>query len=233
MTPSTEPSRSARSAPRGTSKGMRASAIAFLARTMRWPIVVSAARKARAISAVVSPPRRRSVRATRDSAGRMGWQAVKIRRRRSSPTSSSSRSIRSVSVSGLFSSSVRPTSSSLAWAMVRWRKWSMARRLAVCISQAPGFCGTPPCGQVLRAISSASWASSSAKEMSRTMRARPATRRACSIFQTLVMARWVSEGALIGTAQQGRDEMKTPRDMCHTGSCRWANVWRDQATFSL
>src|ERR1700694_3963902 len=41
------------------------------------------------ISSVVSPPRTRSVSATRASFERTGWQAVKMRPRRSSPVSSS------------------------------------------------------------------------------------------------------------------------------------------------
>jgi len=52
-------------------------------------------RKARAISSVFNPPRSLSVSATRDSVGRTGWQARNIRRRRSSPTSSSIASSRS------------------------------------------------------------------------------------------------------------------------------------------
>ena len=56
MTSSTEGSRAARSAPRGTSKVSPAFAIAFFARTMRWAIVASLDRKARAISSVVRPP---------------------------------------------------------------------------------------------------------------------------------------------------------------------------------
>ena len=55
MTSSTEASRAARSAPRGTSKGTRASASVRLARTMRWAMVGSGTRKARAISSVVEP----------------------------------------------------------------------------------------------------------------------------------------------------------------------------------
>ena len=44
-----------------------------------------ATRNARAISSVVRPPSRRSVSATRASVDSTGWQAVKIRRSRSSP----------------------------------------------------------------------------------------------------------------------------------------------------
>ena len=62
---------------------------------MRWAIVGSGTRNARAISSVVSPPSRRSVSATRASVDSTGWQAVNISRSRSSPTSSSSAASRS------------------------------------------------------------------------------------------------------------------------------------------
>ena len=55
------------SAPRGTSNGTRASASVRLARTIRWAIVASGTRKARAISSVVRPPSSRRVSATRAS----------------------------------------------------------------------------------------------------------------------------------------------------------------------
>ena len=54
------------------------SASVRLARTMRWAIVGSGTRKARAISSVVRPPSRRSVSATRASVESTGWQAVNI-----------------------------------------------------------------------------------------------------------------------------------------------------------
>ena len=88
MTSSTEESRAARSAPRGTSKLSPAFPIVLLARTMRWAIVTSLDRKARAISSVVRPPTTRSVSATRASAESTGWQAVKMRPSSSSPRSS-------------------------------------------------------------------------------------------------------------------------------------------------
>ena len=59
MTSSTDDSRAASSAPRGTSNGTRASASVRLARTMRCATVGSGTRKARAISSVVRPPSRR------------------------------------------------------------------------------------------------------------------------------------------------------------------------------
>ena len=71
----------------------------------------------------------------------------------------------------------------------------MARCLAVAISQAPGLSGTPDSGQRSSAATSASWASSSARPTSRTIRARPAISRADSILQTAWIARCVSEAA--------------------------------------
>ena len=62
----------------GPRTGTRASASVRLARTMRWAMVGSGTRNARAISSVVRPPSRRSVSATRASVERTGWQAVKI-----------------------------------------------------------------------------------------------------------------------------------------------------------
>ena len=73
------PRRAPSSAPRGTSNGTRASASVRLARTMRWAMVGSGTRNARAISSVVRPPSRRSVSATRASVDSTGWQVVKIR----------------------------------------------------------------------------------------------------------------------------------------------------------
>ena len=62
---------------------------------MRWATVGSETRKARAISSVVRPPISRSVSATRASVASTGWQAVKTRRSRSSPMSSSRAASRS------------------------------------------------------------------------------------------------------------------------------------------
>ncbi len=93
MTSSTDDRRAASSAPRGTSKGTCASARVRLARTIRWAMVGSGTRNARAISSVVRPPSKRSVSATRASVERTGWQAVNTRRRRSSPMSSSMRGV--------------------------------------------------------------------------------------------------------------------------------------------
>ncbi len=63
----------------------------------------------------------------------------------------------------------------------------MARFFAAAISQAPGFSGTPETGQRSSAVTRASWASSSAKPTSRSMRAKPAISRGDSILQMASM----------------------------------------------
>ena len=77
---STSPTRPGSSAASGTRNGIRAAAILRLARVSRCAIVVSATRKARAISATVRPPSNRRVSATRASGASAGWQQVKISR---------------------------------------------------------------------------------------------------------------------------------------------------------
>ena len=52
----------------GTTYGIRAARILFFARTSLWAIVTSGTRNALAISAVVSPPTARNVRAIADGA---------------------------------------------------------------------------------------------------------------------------------------------------------------------
>jgi hypothetical protein len=69
---------------------MPALRILRLALTSRWAMVVSETRNARAISAVVSPVKVLSVRATLASNRSAGWQQVKIRRSLSSCTPLSS-----------------------------------------------------------------------------------------------------------------------------------------------
>jgi hypothetical protein len=49
---------------------------------MRWAMVGSGVRKARAISSVVRPLRRRRARAARDSVGMMGWQTEQEKQRK-------------------------------------------------------------------------------------------------------------------------------------------------------
>ena len=87
---------------------------------MRWAIVGSGTRNARAISSVVRPPSSRSVSATRASVDSTGWQAMNTSRSRSSPTSSSSaasRVRRRRSPAALSSS--RPSSSCLRSSSLR------------------------------------------------------------------------------------------------------------------
>ena len=190
MTSSTDESRSARSAPRGTSNGTFASASVRLARTMRCAIVGSGKRKARGISGVVRPPSKRSVSATRASVERTGWQAVNTRRNRSSPTSSSS--FASISGVSRSSSSSCPSASTFWASLVFRRSASIARCLATTISQPPGLSGTPDSGHCDSAATSASCASSSAVPTSRTMRASRAISRGDSIRQSASMARCTS-----------------------------------------
>ena len=76
--------------------------------------------------------------------------------------------------------------------LVLRRNWSIARRLAVAISHAPGFRGMPVAGHCSSAATSASCASSSASPTSRTMRASPAMSFADSIRQTASIASRVS-----------------------------------------
>ena len=59
----------------------------------------------------------------------------------------------------------------------------MARCFAVAVSHAPGFGGTPVEGQRSSATTNASWATSSARPTSRTIRATVAITRADSIRQ--------------------------------------------------
>ena len=129
MTASTAASRSGSSASPGTRYGIPAALIFFLARTIRWAIVGSGTRNARAICGVSRPPRSRSVSATWAVRASAGWQQVKISRSRSSftgPTGSggSSRPCRSAACA---CRSCRDAS---------LRSWSMARFLAVVVIHA-------------------------------------------------------------------------------------------------
>src|SRR4249919_2917797 len=192
--------RCSRSAGPGTSIGTRASARLRLARTIRCATVASLTRKARAISAVVSEPTRRMVRATRASVASTGWQAVKIRLSRSSSISSPAASAGSSSASRERSSTARPSSSSLRAAISLWRSRSIARFLAVAISQAPGLSGTPVRGHRSSAARSASWARSSATPTSPVIRASAAISRVDSILQTASIARRASRSLIVSPA---------------------------------
>src|SRR5579859_2667686 len=191
MTSSTEASRAARSAPRGASKLSPALAIVFFARTMRWAIVASLARKARAISSVARPPMTRSVSAARASADRMGWQAVKMRPSSSSPGSLLAAVSMTSAAPSCSASSARAICSCLRRRILSRRIASMARRLAAVISQAPGLAGTPVLGHSDRAMTRASCASSSARSTLRTTRTRPAMSLARSMRKIASIARCV------------------------------------------
>ncbi len=115
-----------------------------------------------------------------------------MRRRRSSPTSSSIAASKSATAISRRASSARPSSSCLRWSRLPRRSRSMARCFAVVMSQAPGLSGTPDSGHRSRATTRASWASSSARPTSRTIRASPPMSRADSILQTASIVRWVS-----------------------------------------
>src|SRR5215217_1727567 len=171
----------------------RASRILPLARTRRWAMVASGTRKARAISAVVSPPSSRRVRATWTPGSRAGWQQVKIRRSRSSPTAPSS------------------AGSSRAWRRAAWawrsardasrRRRSMARLRAVVMIHPAGLGGAPASGQRCTAVANASWTASSATSMSPKVPTRTATARPYCSRNT----RSISAAARPGTPSSALD----------------------------
>ena len=163
---------------------MRAALILAFARVIRWPMVDSCTRKAREISGTVRPPTMRRVSATRASGARAGWQHVKIRRSRSSsiaPRGSGGSS--SYTICACFCLSSR---------LFSRRIRSMALRLAVVVSHAPGLGGTPSAGHRSTAIANASAADSSAMSRSPKRRVREATTRAHSSRCVRVMASWTS-----------------------------------------
>src|SRR5882762_5576696 len=118
---------------------------------------------------------------------------MNTRRSRSSPISSSFAVSKFATAISCWVSSSRPSSACLRSRSLFRRKRSMARCLAVAMSQAPGLSGTPDSGHRSRAATRASCASSSARPASRTIRARPAMSLADSILQTASMMRCVSE----------------------------------------
>src|SRR5262245_5670870 len=137
-------------------------------------MVGSLTRNARAISGVPSPPRVRSVSATRASMARAGWQQVKIRRRRSSViTGASSGTSGSMETAG---SSVL-SSSSFSLPRRSGRSRSIALLRAAVVIQAPGLSGIPRSGQTCIAAMNASWTASSARSKSPRTRIREAVAR--------------------------------------------------------
>ena len=121
-------------------------------------MVASGTRKARAISAVVSPPRSRSVSATWAPTPSAGWQHVKISRSRSSPM-------------GPVSAGSLLASSRAAWACrssrdASRRRRSIARLRAVVMIHPAGLGGSPAEGHRSTATVNVSWTASSATPMS-------------------------------------------------------------------
>src|SRR5438093_2020996 len=157
-------------------------------------MVETGTRKAPPISSVVRPPRTRRVSASLASLERIGWQAMKMRPRRSSPISSSMAA--SKSMPSWARSASRPISSYLRSRVLRRRIRSWAWCFAVPMSQAPGRSGTPPPGHCSSAATRASCASSSAVPMSPTTRVSPAMSRADSMRQIASIARCASAAAV-------------------------------------
>src|SRR5438093_1891000 len=151
-------------------------------------MVDTGTRKARAISSVVRLASKRSVSATRASGERTGWQEMNMRRRRSSPTSSSVAVSRSATAISCWTSSSRPSSSCLRSSRSLRRRRSIPRCFAVVMSQAPGLSGTPDSGHCSSAATRASCARSSARPTSRTIRVSPAMSLGDSIRHTASIA---------------------------------------------
>src|SRR5664279_2415669 len=139
-------------------------------------MVVSGTRNACAISATVSPPRRRSVSAIRASGASAGWQQVNSSRNRSSSTAP----VCSWGVSSWYMKA--------AWCFASRcfsrRIQSIARLPAVVVSQPPGLGGTPASGHFSNAATSASPAASAAMSMSPKRRTSEAIRRPYSSRKT-------------------------------------------------
>src|SRR6266704_884586 len=148
---------------------MRATAIFFLALVIRAAMVDSLTRKARAISAVVSPHSSRRVSATWASWASAGWQQVNTSRSRSSGITLAS-SASTASSPAAAARSVPTSSGSFARSVRSRRRRSRARRRAAVVSQAPGFSGTPRSDQVASAATKASCTHSSAMSRSPAMR---------------------------------------------------------------
>ena len=147
-------------------RGSCAALIFAFARVIRRPMAASWTRNAWAISGTVSPPTIRRVSATRASMASAGWQQVKTSRSRSSSMAPSD----SVGVGHSISASL-----CLSARLASRRSRSIALRLAVVVSQAPGLGGTPSTGQRLTAVANASAVISSAMSRSPKRLARVAT----------------------------------------------------------
>jgi hypothetical protein len=122
-------------------------------------MAASRARKARAISRTPKPPTVLRVRAMRPSLGMFGWQAIKIMLSSSSsagPGDASPETERE-----------RTSSSDFDRSEDSRRSRSSARFFATCTSHPDGFSGTPLNGHTCKALSSASWTTSSARSRCR------------------------------------------------------------------
>src|ERR1700680_5147896 len=142
------------------------------ARTIRCAMVISATRKAAAISPVVKPTTARSVSATCASCDSAGWQQVKISRSRSSASP------------GSVAKGERSSSSSFSRYLLSRRRISIARRRAVVINHAPGLSGMPCSGHFSSAATRLSWTTSSARSKSPRVRTNAAVRRPASSRKT-------------------------------------------------
>ena len=114
------------------------SLIVRFAREIRWPIVDSGTRNARAICGVVRPPTARSVRAIAEAGVSDGWQHMNEDRERVVLVGCRVRCVAAES---------SPTCSSRFARACSLRRWSMSRRPAVRSSHARGFSGMPSRGQ--------------------------------------------------------------------------------------
>ena len=173
------------------------------ARVMRAPIVVSCTKNAFAISGTVRPPTMRSVRAIRASIASAGWQQMKISRSRSSSmTPSGSGDVSYTSIASLC------LASRVLSRLIR----SIAFRVAVVVSHAPGAGGMPSSGHRSAAVAKASAAASSAVSRLPKRLASVATTRAHS-------SRWARVSASRTSLTRAAAEPDGSRD----GGCRLSN----------
>jgi hypothetical protein len=172
-TRSTASRREPSSARAGTSYGIFASRILAFARTIRCASVGAGVKNALAISSVVRPQTSRSVSAICASGASPGWQHVKISRRRSSSTlSSSAHAAESVTARSAFDASSSNESKRL-----RRRMESIALKRPAETSHARGFFGTPSRGHCSSAARNASCRASSAASKSPSSRMSVASTR--------------------------------------------------------
>jgi hypothetical protein len=133
------------------------------ARLMRWAMVASGTRNARAICAVPSPATARSVSATCDGRVSVGWQqsSSSVSESSCSPAPASS-----AAVAGPVRAAVSTAACSRPARACSARHRSTSLREAVVISHPRGLSGTPSAGQCRAAASSASCTASSAASKS-------------------------------------------------------------------